>query len=304
MVVLLTACEMTTSARRYPRGTRVKPVRIITEEPQGEADALQARLDQQEKAVGAEAGTRAAPAARPAATVAERASEATVKTAEPPREELTDSELSVEALTARLSKKKTRTAREEEAYRRLLGIADTPNRREVGGGRIWELLTEARAAAVREDYEAAQGSASAALALLRQETDPSIDKLYFATNVRNYGDADIIEEPRFKRGQRVMVVTDLSNFACLPVGEEDSAARYKAKLTHRLQIYDTDGALRWQQTFGPFEYQAHAYVATMFVPTKFRLPSSIKAGKYVITAEVIDDLAGRQTQASIEFNVR
>ena len=140
--------------------------------------------------------------------------------------------------------------------------------------------------------------------MLRRRTDPTIDRLFFAREVRNYGDATVIESARFGPGETVLVVADLSDFACEEVSGSAGGRLYHTRMTYRLAIYDRDGRLYWQHSEGPFEYQASARISTMFLPKRFRLPAGLSAGQYVIKAEVVDHLAGKQTQASADFAVR
>ncbi len=313
VAVLLAGCELTRTAQRYPPGTKIKPVEIITEE--GEKDEvspeLAARLQQQQEAaeaMAAEASANVAAETPPSPAPQSAGPPAIVAQDEPPaepvhQEGLEDKELTVDELIGLLGKKESRTPQEEEAYMRLLGLAAAAEA-ERPRGPIADLLAQAREALARGEYETAQGHLRQALELLRAETDPHIDRLVFARAVYSYGNAQVIADPQFKAGQLVMVVTDLSDFACLPLSGDGSPRRYRTKMTHRLAIYDGGGVLYWQESYGPFEYQADGYVATMFLPRKLHLPSNLKAGKYIMKAEVVDDLAGRQTQASVEFSVR
>jgi len=229
----------------------------------------------------------------------------TAESLEPERERRPAEELTVEYLISLLESRGERSPAEEEAYRRLLGIAES-GARPAQGSRAYNLLGQARDAVMEGDMEAAQSLASRALAELRRRTDPSIDRLIFATEVRNYGNADVVEDPSFRPGQQVLVVADLSNFACEPVGSDsaEGGPLYHTRMTQRLAIYAADGSLAWQKSHGPFEYQAEGYVATMFVPRVFRLPQNLKSGEYTLKCEVEDLLAERRDERSVEFEIR
>lgn len=318
VVMSLAGCVMLPRHKSVRKGMKVRPVEIIKPESpaalETESDRLMKKLKAQEAVI------KSMRQKNPAAIETPQAVEAAQKTpvappAKPqprksPEKEPTTlviekQELSVAHLISLLEAKEKRTAAEEEAYRRLLGIART-DRYAAGdeGSPAGRLLDAALDALAEGDVEKAQAKTAEALALLRRETDPSIDRLFFAVKVRNYGNADVIENPVFSPGQVVLAVVDLSNFCCLPVEGGSLPGRYFTKMTLRLAIYDAKGALCWQKADGPREYRAAGYVATMFWPSKFRLPLGLKAGKYTIKAEVIDHLAGRQTQSTAEFTVK
>ena len=320
VVVSLAGCVIPSGHKSDRKGMKVRPVEIIESEspavPEAESDRLMENIKAQEAAIESmrQEETAAAEAPRPVEAVQETPT-ATAAAAKPqppkPPEKEPDAtvadrqDLSVARLVALLEAKEKRTATEEEAYRRLLGIARA-NRHAGGdeGSPVGRLLGAARDALTEGDLETAQAKTAEALALLRRETDPAIDRLFFAVRVRNYGNADVIEKPAFSSGQIVLAVADLSDFCCLPVEGESPAAHYFTKMTLRLAIYDAKGVLCWQDTDGPREYRAAGYVATMFWPRKFRLPSGLNAGKYTIKAEIIDHLAGRQTQSTAEFTIK
>jgi len=213
-------------------------------------------------------------------------------------------ELSVENLRAMLAAKDKLSPREEEAYRRLVGANLAQAVPPEQSSAEYKLLSDARDAVAREDYTAAREKVKQALMLIRRKTDPTIDRLCFATNVAAYGDATIVDPPIFEAGQRVLAVTDMSDFACLPVEKSSPPDLYYTKMSQRLVIYDTGGKLQWQDDYGTFEYQASHYISTMFIPQIFNLPSGMKSGEYVLKVEINDVLAGRQAEASVKFAVK
>lgn len=218
--------------------------------------------------------------------------------------ESTDGELSVTNLLAELSKKDKLSPREEEAYKRLSGANLAQAVPAEQSSSEYKLLTDARDAVAREDYAAAREKVKQALTLIRRKTDPTIDRICFATKVRAYGDADVVEPPVFQPGQRVLAVTDMSDFACSPVEKSSPADLYYTKMSQRLVIYDMGGRLQWQNTYGTFEYQASHYIGSMFIPQIFDLPSDMKSGEYVLKVEISDVLAGRHAEASVKFTVK
>ncbi len=301
-------------------GTKSKmkeqPLQLVDEETpagtqtpsptEGLMDALKRRQDE---LASASAGTT--PPAAPDTASAAPAGTAEVPEAAPSQAPAdTDSqaapegELSVARLLDALGKKPKRTPAEDEAYRRLLGVASAPEAPPAGSADEYALLGEARDALLAGRASDAQDKASAALERIRQKTDPTIDRVVFAWQASNYGDAELAEPADFKPGQLVLAVTDLSNFACLPVPGQTPPALYYTKMTQRLAIYDTAGKLYWEHAYGPFEYQASHYFSTMFVPVKVTVPQTMKPGEYVLKVEIDDVLAGRQAESSARFSVK
>ncbi len=213
-------------------------------------------------------------------------------------------ELSVERLTAELARRPKLTPGEKEAYSRLLGASDVKVAPPAGAGDEYALLGQARDALLDGDYAQARAKADQALRLIRRKTDLSIDRFCFATEVRGYGDASVVSPAEFSAGQRVLVVTDISDFTCLPVDDATPPKLYYTKMSERLVIYDTSGKLYWQNSFGVFEYQSSHYISAMFVPQIFDLPRELAAGGYVLKVEMSDVLANRQAEASIRFAVK
>lgn len=300
-MLLVTAGGCDFAARRRPRGVKVTQARII-EEGEGEsseADEILRRIEAQQEALET-TQTEPTPEVEPQATTAAQPDETP---AQPPGEPVVQpDELTVDYFVGLLQEKQELTAAELKAYRRLLGLDDASG--DSAGGPAEELLDAARNALARGDAETAQAQLSEALVILRRRTDPTIDRLFFAREVRSYGNADVIENPHFSSGQLVLAVTDISNFACEEVGGAESGALYRTKMTYRLAVYDKGGQLFWQHSEGPFEYQASARISSMFLPKKFTLPRGLKPGQYVMKVEVVDHLAGRQTEASTEFTLR
>jgi len=301
LLALTLAWGCVNSARRYPRGVKVTPAKIIreTDEETVRADDVIARIEDQQAALS-QSPEKARPDAAPAPKLDREASVRQPAASAAPADKSENRELTVDYLLSLLDKSE-RTPAEEEAYRRLLGLDGAD---ESPSGPVESLLVEGREAAERGDYETAQAKTAQALTLLRRRTDPSIDRLFFAREVRNYGNADVVEVTRFSPGEVVLVVADISNFACEQVPGADPPELYTTRMTYRLAIYDTRGALHWQHSEGPFEYQASACISSMFLPKKFRLPAGLKPGKYVVKAELVDHLAGRQTEAAVDFTVR
>jgi len=301
LLTLTLASGCVHAGRRYPSGVKVTPAKIIreTDETSARTEDVIARIEDQQAALSEspeEAQPETTPAAKPAPQPAVRQPAASAA----PADKSESRELTVDYLLSLLDKSE-RTPAEEEAYRRLLGLGGPE---ENPSGPVESLLVEAREAAERGDDETAQAKASQALTLLRRLTDPSIDRLFFAREVRNYGNADVVEVTRFSPGEVVLVVADISNFACEEVPGADPPELYTTRMTYRLAIYDTRGALHWQHSEGPFEYQASTCISSMFLPKKFRLPAGLKPGEYVVKAELVDHLAGRQTEAAVDFTVR
>ncbi len=305
--VLTALCTMAwacASSDARPQGMKVTEARII--EDAGHDDPEQEvirRIDEMRTALADGAEPAATDARPPSPDQLERPS------TDPHFVEIEDGETDAEVngeytvdYLVSLLDAKERTPAEEEAYRRLLALAglDTPAR----AGSVERLLEQAREAAGRGDDREAQAMAAEALAILRNRTDPTIDRLFFAREVRSYGNAVLVENARFAPSEMVLVVVDLSDFACEEVAGTGADRLYHTRMTYRLAIYDTDGRLYWQHSEGPFEYQSSSRISTMFLPKKFRLPAGLTAGQYVIKAEIVDHLAGKQTQASADFAVR
>ena len=212
------------------------------------------------------------------------------------------SELTVDSLIAELEKKDSRTLAEEETYKRLLGVAVAPVPPADSTG-AYALLSQARDSLLRGDYETARLHVSRALRLVRDKTNPVIERAYFATEVRSYGNGDAVSAAAFRRGQRVLLVVDLSNFACRPVGSSSPPELYYTKMTQRLAIYDAAGKIYWQKSYESVEYQSAQYVDTIFIPQIFNLPSNLKSGEYILKVEIHDLVSARQTQSGVDFTV-
>jgi len=210
-------------------------------------------------------------------------------------------ELTTDYLVSLFEKKQSLTPAEQTAYGRLVAV--TPSA-PPQAAQEYKLLGQAQEAVAKGDFEGARSKAKDALAIIRTKTDPSIDRVFFATNVRNYGDADAVDSPSFSPGQQVLLVTDISDFNCQPVGSSSPPAAYSVKMSQRVAIYDTEGRLKFQKSYDSFEYQAAQYFTTMFIPRKFALPSDVKAGQYVVKVELTDLLAGRQTETSVSFSIK
>lgn len=270
--------------------SNAKPVTIYKEaaEPAAEAPAGTAKPPQEE------AAAPAPPVVRP------EEKKAAAPEVEPALEK---SELSVQYLTALLEARETRTAAEEEAYRRLLGVMPEGAPRSEDTD-VYALLGRARDFILKGDHESARRNASEALVTLRRRTDPAIEAVYFASEVLSYGNAARIAAPEFKAGQRVLLVTDLSSFACESVGSASPPALYRTRMSQRVAIYDAEGKLVFQRSFDSLEYQSAHYVSTMFIPLKFQLPSNMRPGTYTAKVEVVDEIAGRQNDAGVDFTVR
>lgn len=306
VAALATAAGCDTAARRRPRGVKVTQARII-EEDEGElseADEILRRIAAQQEALEAShAEVTPEPEPEPQPTPPVQPDQTPEQPVEPQGEPVVEpAELTVDYFVELLEGKLELTDAETEARRLLLRL-DDPSR-DSEAGPVEKLLNEARAALSNGDAETAQAKVSQALAILRTSTDPTIDRVFFARAVSNYGNADVIEDPRFSGGQLVLAVIDISNFASEDAPDAESGALYRTKMTYRLAVYDKQGQLFWQHNEGPFEYQSSARISSMFLPRKFTLPRGLKAGQYVLKAEVVDHLAGRQTQASTEFTVR
>jgi hypothetical protein len=318
--ILLAAAGCTWSMHVAAPGQRstakVKPVQII-EGPGAETGAeppaaeeppapLMNELKRQEAAI-AESKKQPAP---PAAAVPEKTTAAEAAPAAPPQADATKTEtaaqaqpeLTAEYLVAQMEAKPSRTPAEEAAYKRLLGIAEGPTP-PADGGDSYALLGQARDALLAGNLASARDLAGRAVAALRSKTDPVIDGVYFATAVRNYGNADYISPARFKPGQRVLLVTDLSNFACEAAASGNSPERFTTKMTQRVAIYDGSGKLAWQRSFEAQEYQSSHYISTMFIPRIFALPADVAAGQYTIKVEIIDHLSNRQCESGTQFSI-
>ena len=102
----------------------------------------------------------------------------------------------------------------------------------------------------------------------------------------------------------MLAVTDLSNFACLPIDTESPPKLHYVKMSQRLAIYDKAGKLCWEYAHGPFEYQASHYFSTMFIPVRVTIPNDMTPGEYVLKVEITDVLAGRQSESSTGFRVK
>lgn len=302
LALCLSGCMHTRS--RYPSGIKVQPVRIIDDDDE-KATALIERIKKQDEAIALEPPPEPAAEKEPSPD----ASVETVAIPKPPKEKdislaSVDVELSVPHLLSVLRAKKHKTKAEQETHRRLLGIVPKTKRLSSEGSEVWDRLSAAQTAVSRGDYEVAQSHALAALALINRETNPSIDRFFFATTVRSYGNADIIEKPVFSRGQLVMAVADVSSFVMVPVNTTDGKKLFVARMTHRLSIHNSKRGMLWQKTYGPFEYQTEGRISTMFVQRPFTLPRKLKRGKYTLKTELIDNIAGRQQQAMISFTIR
>jgi hypothetical protein len=299
-----------------PAGQRVKvqPVTILSESgetppagaaaSEGPPPALMEQLKLQEEAIasskaeGNAAASPAKPQTAPAAA-APQAAPASLPQAAPSAP--AGQELTTEYLVTELESKKERTPAEDQAYKRLLGVAPAQEPPSENAD-AYRLLTKARDAVLKGDFESARSDASEALILIRDKTNPVIDRVYFATEVRSYGNGDVVPVANFRAGQRVLLVTDLSNFTCRPVGVS-SPATYQSKLDQRLAIYDAGGKLIWQRSYDAFEYQSTQYTDTMFIPLFLALPANIKNGQYTMKVSVTDHLSGRQVEAGTTFGI-
>jgi hypothetical protein len=278
----------------------VESTATAAETPAGSPEGLMNAISRQTAALTArKTGTKPGEAAKLGAESSAPAAESTSADAQ---------ELSVQNLLAQLGAKDTRTPGEDEAYKRLLGAGRAAAAPPAEGADEYSFLGDARDALVKNQSDAARAKTKEALKLIRLKADPVIERVAFATDVRNYGDADVVSPAAFAPGQKVLVVTDLSDFACEAVGNGSvapaQAELYYTKMSQRLVIYDPKGKLYWQNAYGVFEYQASHYIWTMFIPRIFDLPRDLPAGEYVLKVEISDVLAGRQAESSVKFTVK
>jgi hypothetical protein len=212
-------------------------------------------------------------------------------------------ELSSEYLIKELESKPSRTDAEKEALRRLLEIATGP-RPPVEGGDIYSALGSARDAIIKADFQTAQSLLLRSLMRLKSRNDPVIESIYFATQVRNYGNADIISPAEFTAGERVLLVTDLSSFTCEPADAGEPPRWYRTKMSQHIVIYDSGGKIVWQNSYEAQEYRSAHYVWTMFIPQKFNLPTGLRAGEYITKVEIVDAISNRQTESGTKFTIK
>jgi hypothetical protein len=244
------------------------------------------------------------PSAEPAPAETSMKPETTAVEAQPAPDPAGDkTEITAEYLISRLESKDSRTPAEEDAYRRLLGVMPQPEPRAEDTD-VYSLLGRSRDSVLKGDYESARRNTSEAMVQLRRKTDPAIDAVYFATEVLNYGNADKVSSPEFRAGQKVLLVTDLSSFACEPVGAASPPELYRTRMSQRIAVYDSDGKLAFEKSFEAHEYQSSYNVTTMFIPRILQLPANMKPGSYTVKVEIVDELAGRQNDAGANFTVR
>jgi|GEM_PF-2917390 len=276
---------------------KVRRVTILDSGDQSPSDdELMQQLKNQQDAVAKAGLASTGDQTAPPVAVASPTSPETAPLAAP------QSELTVDGLIAQLEKKEARTPAEDEVYKRLLGVAAPPVP-PAGTSDAYTLLGQARDSLLKADYEVARERVFRVLQLVREKTNPVIERVYFATEVRSYGNGDVVSPAEFRRGQRILVVADLSNFACRPVGSTSPPELYHTKMTQRLAVYDGAGKLYWQKSYESVEYQSTQYTDTMFIPQIFNLPTSLKSGEYIMKVEIGDLLSGRQTESGVAFTV-
>lgn len=150
-----------------------------------------------------------------------------------------------------------------------------------------------------ESWAEARRHLNDAAASLAEAAPLEVHHLAFCRAVRSFGSIERFESQEFDAGQRVLLYAEIENFRA-----QQTADGYHTSLRSSYEIVDALG----RQVMGRESTATEDYCQRprrdYFIGCDFRLPGSLRTGKYTLTLTVEDLKTGKSGQASIEFTIR
>lgn len=137
--------------------------------------------------------------------------------------------------------------------------------------------------------------------VLSQRSGVMIPKVALVTRVNSFGDYDAVSPPRFAGGRPISMFcyTEVANFRSEPASD----GRLRTLLSMKVEAFDSQGNVIWQQSEAGIEDLTRSPRRDFFIPFPVTLPAGTPAGDYVLKVTVEDKLGATMDQQRISFNI-
>jgi hypothetical protein len=148
------------------------------------------------------------------------------------------------------------------------------------------------------------GQANMQLSPPRAQAAPALraNRPALTTEIRGYGDYELMPSATLTPGQTVLVYCELENFVSSPVRREGSEA-FRTMLESRLVVSDPSGRVVQDSRFPPLDDYAPSRRREFFMYVPFEV-GQLPAGDYTAQLEVRDLQGTSSTTAPVNFSVR
>lgn len=137
---------------------------------------------------------------------------------------------------------------------------------------------------------------------LKEEARLSVRNVNFCRKISSYGNYERFRRDDFTAGQPVLVYSEVENFKSVPVAD----GRYRTLLKSRIEIFrgDVRGRLVDSVDFKPTEDLCRNARRDYFHSYELTIPQEIGLGPHVLRLTIEDQLTGKQTTQTVNFNVK
>jgi hypothetical protein len=139
-----------------------------------------------------------------------------------------------------------------------------------------------------------------ALRRLRELADLTLTNTAFCEEISYFGNYKRFPKNEFVPGQPVLFYTEIENFR----SELTANGEYRTLLRSIIEVFDSEGRVRWKKTFAATEDLCRNQRRDYFHNYQFSIPERLSLGPYTLKLTVVDDLSGKQATNSVRFLVK
>jgi hypothetical protein len=136
----------------------------------------------------------------------------------------------------------------------------------------------------------------AAARRLQCELPLAVRRLTICRQIRGYGNVERFETSQFRRGQRVLLYSEVENYA---TRAQDGLVR--SFIRSQIELVSPNGDVAWQHDFGTTEDSCAVPRRDYFLTHRFQIPTSTPAGHYELRLKLRDDLSGREASGALSM---
>jgi hypothetical protein len=137
--------------------------------------------------------------------------------------------------------------------------------------------------------------------ILSQRSPVMIPKVALVTGVQSFGAYQAVNPPRFPAGQpvHVFLYTEVANFRAEPLSD----GRLQTVLSEKVEIFDRDGKVIWEQNHATIRDVVSTPRRDFFIPLEIKLPAGTPAGEYVLKVTIEDKIGATTDQRRVTFTI-